>query len=127
LLRLRHHLDITRRGQTRQLMAEETVTLAVSGRTQPVWLADDNAPRLLDARPNANLSPDAATHELRLALDFLAAQRETLDAIAARRAEALLADHRRVRQAARDVGQYSVRPNLPVDVLGVYVLLPDAI
>jgi hypothetical protein len=29
-----------------------------------------------------------------------------------------------VREAARDVGQYSVNPCLPVDVIGVYVLLP---
>jgi len=33
----------------------------------------------------------------------------------------------RVREAARDVGQYSVAPCLPVDVIGVYVLLPDAL
>lgn len=46
---------------------------------------------------------------------------------AVERAQALLADHRRVREAARDVGQYSVSPCLPVDVIGVYVLLPDAL
>ncbi len=33
----------------------------------------------------------------------------------------------RVRQAARDVGQYSVAPCLPLDVIGVYVLLPDSL
>jgi hypothetical protein len=47
--------------------------------------------------------------------------------LAHERAQALLADHRRVREAARDVGQYSVSPCLPVDVIGVYVLLPDAL
>jgi len=34
---------------------------------------------------------------------------------------------RRVREAARDIGQYAVRASLPVDVIGVYVLLPDAL
>lgn len=29
------------------------------------------------------------------------------------------------REAARDIGQYMVRASLPVNVLGVYVLLPD--
>jgi hypothetical protein len=32
-----------------------------------------------------------------------------------------------VREAARDVGQYSVSVCLPVDVISVYVLLPDAL
>ena len=42
-------------------------------------------------------------------------------------AQALLADHERVRAAARDVGHHSVSPCLPVDVMGVYVLLPDSL
>ena len=50
-----------------------------------------------------------------------------LEQLASERANALLADHRRVREAARDVGQYSVKACLPVDIIGVYVLLPDAL
>ena len=38
-----------------------------------------------------------------------------------------LDDHRRVREVPRDVGQYSVSVCLPMDVIGVYVLLPDAL
>lgn len=133
LLRLRHHLDIVRRSQgspqTRQLLAEETVTLAVAGRSDPQWLADTDTDlaRLLDARPTANLEREAASRELAAALDFLRERETVLTELAHRRAEALKADHLRVREAARDVGQYHVRPSLPVDVLGVYVLLPDAL
>lgn len=127
LLRLRHHLELTRRGQTRQLMAEEAVAIGVRGRARPQWLTENEAAPLLDARPTANLDAAAATHELRLALEFLDAQRAVLDRLATDRANALLADHRRVREAARDIGQYAVRASLPVDVLGVYVLLPDAL
>lgn len=127
LLRLRHHLEVTRRNKTRQLMAEESVAIAVRGRAQPQWLSEDQATALLDARPAANLATDAASRELQLALDFLVTQKHVLDALATERAATLLADHRRVREAARDVGQYAVRPSLPVDVLGVYVLLPDAV
>ncbi len=127
LLRLRHHLEVTRRGQTRQLMAEESVAIAVRGRAQPQWLSEDEATPLLDVRPTANLAAGAASRELQLALDFLVTQKRVLDALATERAAALLADHRRVREAARDVGQYAVRASLPVDVLGVYVLLPDAV
>ena len=52
---------------------------------------------------------------------------QQLQTLATQRAEALLADHQRVREAARDVGQYSVNACLPVDVMGVYVLLPDSL
>jgi superfamily II DNA or RNA helicase len=127
LLRLRHHLELTRRGQTRQLMAEEAVAIGVRGRSRPQWLTEDEAAPLLDARPSANLDFAAAAHALRQALDFLEGERAVLERLATDRANALLADHRRVREAARDIGQYAVRASLPVDVLGVYVLLPDAL
>jgi superfamily II DNA or RNA helicase len=127
LLRLRHHLEVTRRNRSRQLMAEESVAIAVRGRSKPQWLTEIQAAPLLEARPTANLDPQSTVRELKLALDFLTTQTATLDALATERANALLADHRRVREAARDVGQYLVRASLPVDVLGVYVLLPDAL
>jgi hypothetical protein len=127
LLRLRHHLELTRRNESRQLMAEEAVTIGVRGRAQPQWLAEDEAALLLDARPSANLDATASARELKLALDFLHSQQAVLERLATERANALLADHRRVREAARDIGQYTVRPSLPVDVLGVYVLLPETI
>jgi hypothetical protein len=37
----------------------------------------------------------------------------------------LLADHRRVREAADARGSYSVRAMVPPDVIGVFVLLPS--
>ena len=127
LLRLRHQLSYVRRREPFQMMAEETVALAVRGRTQPEWLVNDQATRLLECTPSGNLPPDAVQREVRQAIAFLAAHPEQLQALAQRRADNLLADHQRVREAARDVGQYSVSPCLPVDVMGVYVLLPDAL
>lgn len=127
LLRLRHQLGYVRRRQPYQLMAEETVTLAVRGRTQPEWLLDEQADRLLTCQPSGNLPPAVMQREIQQALDFIQSQSARIEDLAAQRAEALLADHRRVREAARDVGQYSVNPCLPVDVIGVYVLLPDAL
>jgi hypothetical protein len=127
LLRLRHQLSYVRRREPFQMMAEETVTLAVQGRNAPQWLTDEGASRLLECTPSANLPPEAVQREVRTALDFLAAHPRQLQALAEQRAQTLLADHQRVRAAARDVGQYSVSPCLPVDVIGVYVLLPDAL
>lgn len=125
LLRIRHQLTFLRQNQRRTLMAEETLALAVEGRAQPRWLEEADVLSLLAVTPSANLSAEASVREAQAALEFLDSQRERLDAIAQSRAEALLADHRRVREAAKDLGSYSVRPCLPVDVMGVYVLLPD--
>lgn len=127
LLRLRHQLSYVRRREPFQMMAEETVALAVRGRVNPQWLADDSANRLLECTPSGNLPAEAVQREVRAALDFLATHPQPLQALAEQRAQALLADHERVRAAARDVGHHSVSPCLPVDVMGVYVLLPDSL
>lgn len=127
LLRLRHQLGYVRRRQPFQMMAEETVALAVAGRSNPQWLQGDNVAQLLECTPSGNLPPEAVQREIRTALEFIAAHPQQLQTLAEQRAEALLADHQRVREAARDVGQYSVNACLPVDVMGVYVLLPDSL
>ena len=41
------------------------------------------------------------------------------------RAETLLEDHRRVRDAAKARGAYEIRALTPVDVIGAWVLLPE--
>ena len=127
LLRLRHQLSYLRRREPFQLMAEETLSLAVRGRTHPEWLTDEATGRLLECPPSGNLPPALVERELRAALDFLSQHQARLSALAEERAQALLEDHRRVREAARDVGQYRVSPCLPLDLIGVYVLLPDSL
>ena len=127
LLRVRHQLSYIRRRQPYQLMAEETVTLAVCGRTQPEWLSDEKASTLLECLPSGNLPLDIMQREIKMALDFIQSHPDRIEELARQRAEALLIDHKRVREAARDVGQYSVTPCLPVDIIGIYVLLPDAL
>lgn len=127
LLRLRHQLEYVRRRQPFQMMAEETVALAVAGRGNPQWLQDEQVGGLLECTPSGNLPSDVIQREIRTALDFISAYPQQLQMLAEQRAATLLADHRRVREAARDVGQYSVQACLPVDVMGVYVLLPDSL
>lgn len=127
LLRLRHQLGYVRRRQPFQMMAEETVALGVIGRSNPQWLEGEEVARLLDCQPRGNPPAQAVEREINTALDFLKNHPQRLEELANQRAAALLADHQRVRQAARDVGQYSVSPCLPVDVIGVYVLLPASL
>jgi len=127
LLRLRHQLGYVRRRQPFRMMAEETVALGVAGRSNPQWLEGDAVAKLLECTPSGNLPPEAMQREIRTALDFLQNHPQQLQTLATQRAAALLADHQRVREAARDVGQYSVSACLPVDVMGVYVLLPGSL
>ena len=127
LLRLRHNLEYVRRREPFQLMAEETLAVAVQGRSNPQWPSGPEDNQHLAYKPTGNLNKALISREVQQALDFLHSQQERLHSIAGERAQALLEDHRRVREAARDVGQYSVQPCLPVDVIGVYVLLPDAL
>ncbi len=119
LLRLRHQLSTQRGGS--MLLVEESGALAWSGE------------RLLEGQPALELLGRAAAEDakehvakrvLSSALELLPGRKAELEAYAQRRADALLADHRRVRAAADARGSWSVRPVLPVDVIGLYVLQP---
>ncbi|MBL8423992.1 MAG: DEAD/DEAH box helicase [Candidatus Accumulibacter phosphatis] len=124
LLRLRHQLNVTHRQQSRLLLCEETVTVALPGPEGGELLAGDSVRALLDAEPARNMPPPLRDHHLRHFLDQLPAWQPALENLARQRAQALLADHRRVREAARGSGEYRVTPSLPVDVMGVFVLVP---
>jgi hypothetical protein len=85
------------------------------------------AEALLHAHPDANVLPDVAADFLRRILDNLDAIRPHLDQIAKQHGEEILEAHRRVRTAARVKGvSYRVEPQLPPDVLGIYIYLPKA-
>jgi hypothetical protein len=108
LLRLRHQLGYVRRRQPYQMMAEETVALAVKGRSNARVAQRRHHRQLLECVPTGNLPREAMAREVAQALEFSGKHPQRLEALAQARAQTLLADHRRVREAARDVGQYSV-------------------
>lgn len=127
VLRLRHQLSYVRRHQTYQLMAEETLTLAMIGKTQPQWVMGSEADHFLTCKATGNLPVQLMQVEINQAIQSLTQHQSRLETLAQERAQTLLADHQRVREAAKDVGQYKVSPCLPVDVMGIFVLLPDAL
>lgn len=119
LLRLRHHVHV---GRGEPLLAEEIATAAFAGAPdQAEWLQDEAAAALLDARPSANIAPEQASEFVRRVVDGYAHLQEHLEALANTRANAVAAAHGRVQAAARRI---SATPQLPIDVLGIYVLLP---
>ncbi|MGF6730828.1 superfamily II DNA or RNA helicase [Paraburkholderia youngii] len=126
LLRIRHQLTVTHGASTRLLMCEEAVAVAASGNEPLTELSADQARALLGAEATRNMPAPLRDRQLQSALDTLPGWQPQLEAIAQTRAQALLQDHRRVREASEGRGSYQVTASLPVDVMGVYVLLPDA-
>lgn len=126
LLRIRHQLTVTHGSNTRLLMCEEAVAVSASGAEPFAELPSDQTRALLGAEATRNLPVPLRDRQLQSALDALPSWQPQLEAIAKTRAQALLLDHRRVREAADSRGSYQVTASLPVDVMGLYVLLPDA-
>jgi superfamily II DNA or RNA helicase len=123
LLRLRHQLISQRLGKSSTLLVEEATALAWRG-SLSTPLENSEALALLAAPPAAEPPSHVRERAVQQALGQLESRLPDLDAFADRRAQALLADHRRVREAADARGSYSVKALLPADVIGVFVLLP---
>lgn len=123
LLRLRHQLVTQRRAQGSSTTLVEEATALAWG---PGQTTAEGAEALALLAPDPLSDPPAHVRERAIvaALEQLAARTKELETYASQRAEALLADHRRVREAADARGKYTVQSLLPVDVIGVYVLLP---
>lgn len=124
LLRNRYQLSVTREGHTHLLLCEEAVAVSATG-AEPFRALDREQVRsLLGAEAVRNLTPALRDRHLQQALEALPGWQSQLGALAQDRAQTLLQDHRRVREAADAKGSYQVTASLPVDVMGVYVLLP---
>jgi superfamily II DNA or RNA helicase len=129
LVRLRFHIITVRGVEERQLLAEDGQVLAFVGAPQHAeWLADSQAiEQILMATPDANVDADRTSYFLRQVIDQFDVLQPHLEQVARERGEELLAAHRRVRAAAQQRGvRYRVEPQLPLDVLGIYIYLPMA-
>jgi len=126
LVRLRHHILRTVGRDTRELLAEECCIVGFEGDPAiPAWLPLERAEQLVAAVPDANIAPDQARSFVEKVVGAGAALQAGLEQFAHERAAGLLAIHRQLRDESRIKGlKYDVRPQLPVDVIGVYVLLP---
>jgi len=121
--RFRYHLERT--GAAEDILCEEVVPLAYTGPAEaPKWVTPEESERLLAARPEKNLLPTAIDQQVKLLLEALPRLRQSLEAVAQERATAQLAAHERVRESLKARGRVSVKPVLPVDILGAYILLP---
>ena len=124
LLRIRYQIKTT--GSQKILMAEESLALGISGRSNPKIIADDDVEKLLNGKPTGNLTPEKISDEVTKSIDYYNSNAEVFAKIANERAAQLAHDHTSVRQAT-NIDQKSVKVEacIPCDLIGVYVLLPD--
>lgn len=127
LLRLRFDIVTTERGRgDRVQLAEDAAIVAFEGPPEEaVWLPADRVEPLLAATPAGNLPGAQASDLVARVVEGIDHLVPHLEETARARAEEIREAHERVRRAARASGiRTAVDPKLPVDVLGVYVLLP---
>ncbi len=127
LVRFRFHVSLPSRthGMT-QLVAEDCGVLAFTGAPdRAVWLPEAQALALLDALPEQSIPADQARATARSSLERLSAIEAQLAAAGQARSAELAASHARVRAGSGEIVRgLNVRPEQPVDIVGVYVYLP---
>ncbi|CAB3804393.1 RNA polymerase-associated protein RapA [Paraburkholderia ultramafica] len=124
LLRLRFKLTTSGR---RTLLAEEATALAFCPAATEALLLGADALALLEADASGNIEPSAIARQIDAALARLDSYQSAIAAYARTRAAQLSEDHDRVKAATRGEGATTeVEPVLPADVIGLYVLVPEA-
>jgi superfamily II DNA or RNA helicase len=133
VLRLRHQLHQSRWTGSQyealpDLLVEECLTARVNGDgLEP--LDGAAALELLEAPASGNVDPGQRQQWLQEAVAELDELHPALAALAERRADLSEEDHRRVREASLRSGEalrmrFRCEPSLPVDVIGLILLLP---
>lgn len=125
LLRLRFQL-VTSGRTNRMLLAEEAIGIAFQGLAQDASLNGVEALQLLEAEASSNIDADARNRQIENALGRLGSYQTAIDQLAHARAAALSDDHLRLTEAAGGGATVKVTPVLPADIIGLYVLLPEA-
>jgi hypothetical protein len=127
LFRVRNVIEARKGGQ--QLVAEEMLIWGFSGGAgEKNWLSKEKTRHLLHhAVPSSDLSAQARPGFLENELEEIEELHASgvLNQVAIKRAEILLEAHERFRKLLGG-GKYKVvEPVLPMDLMGVYVLLPE--
>lgn len=123
LLRIRHRIDSRGKLGPQFAMAEEAAAIAFDAQTGEQKCSGDVAFRLLEA-PSSDLAERIRVEQLTRAQNQMTTWTARLNAFGKERAEALAADHSRVRRSLGSRASVRVEAMTPIDVIGLYVLLP---
>ncbi len=127
LLRVRNVLEEKKTG--RQMVAEEMLVWGYRGNPAHGDIVEENeVERLMRAAiSTSNVSNEAAAYFLESELEDIKAIREILDNVALEREQVLIDAHERFRTVVGGKRYKIVKPVLPMDVMGIYIILPDKI
>lgn len=124
LLRLRFKLTTSGR---RTLLAEEATALGFGPVVTEAFKQGAEALALIEADTSGNIEPSVIARQIDAALARLDGYQSAIANYARTRAAQLSEDHDRVKAATRGEGATTeVEPVLPADVIGLYVLVPEA-
>jgi len=126
LIRFRYHIITYRDDSVYPMLAEDCQLLAFSGSAaNPTWLSQETAEALLEASPDEIIYTEQSRHFLQQVIGSYENISPYIEDMAKQRGNELLGAHTRVRQAARLRGvRYRVEPQMPPDLLGIYIYLP---
>jgi superfamily II DNA or RNA helicase len=128
LLRVRFALSRRGRdGRTREELVESTLVRAFgrNGEGSLHWHDEEETRRLLEAVPAGNVPPPLAKKSVEQVRALYGEHEAEVTALVEAEAERLTEGHRAVRAAvSRGTATVSLTPQHPVDLLGLYVLLP---
>lgn len=122
LLRIRHLLE---NSKQQVLLVEEALVRGFTGSPANAnWLSAEESLNLLQScEPVGNLPVENKRNRINQILTRLEDLEPNLEAIAEERAQALATSHQRVRAITKE-GKVKVNPQLPMDILGIYILIP---
>ncbi len=117
------YLLVSSKGEN--LLAEEALVRGFTGNpTHANWLSAQESLNSLDrCEPSGDFSLENKRNRINQILNRLGDLEFDLGAIAAERGKILAASHQRVRNITKE-GKVQVKPKLPVDILGIYILIP---
>ncbi len=128
LIRLRYQMRITYNNQLqRHMMVEEVLPVAVEGAKGTTWLETKEAEDLLfNAKPQGVFSPMVAQRLTKAAIEWIKAEetQKQLQEFANKRALEIKAEHESVKQFTAHGSVSEVKPCLPFDIMGCYILRP---
>jgi len=110
-----------------ELVAEEMLLWGFKGSPEEGnFLTNKDAKALLnEAGPTGDTSPEQRKYELKQEREIINNLKQEFDNVAFARAENLVASHERFRKVMGGNKYKVVKPILPMDVMGLYVLIPD--
>lgn len=128
LIRARYHIITVRKAAELPLLAEECLLAGFTGSSaQPEWLPQSQLEPLLAAPPQGNIPKEQASDFVRRIVADFHLLKPKLEEIIQEEGDSILSAHKRVRDACIRKGSgisYRVEPQLPADILGIYIFLP---